>query len=53
MVMNWNAPNFLGLAKACRAAGFRDITIKSPYPPSDFNAENGFCRFRLTVHAYK
>ena len=54
-VGNWFAPNFAGLAKACRAAGFRDVKITSPYPPTvpEPMPGGGVQRYRLTVHAYK
>jgi tRNA (mo5U34)-methyltransferase len=52
---NWFAPNLTGLAKACRAAGFKDVKVTSPYPPMGPDAvrsEEVF-RYRLTIHAYK
>ncbi|MBL8026565.1 MAG: DUF1698 domain-containing protein [Fibrobacteres bacterium] len=51
---NWFAPNLLGLQKACRAAGFREVQVSSPYPPDGAAyAGNNLLPCRLTVHAYK
>ena len=54
-VGNWFAPNLIGLTKACRAAGFRDIKVTSTYPPirPDPVKNNEEFRYRLTIHAYK
>ena len=53
-VGNWFAPNCLGLAKACRAAGFREVRVVSAYPPMPSRATTAeMQRYRLTVHAYK
>ncbi len=54
-VSNWFAPNFLGLQKACRAAGFREVMAASPYPPEELDNSNHSepLRYRLTVHAVK
>lgn len=54
-VGNWFAPNLTGLAKACRAAGFKNVKATSPYPPieSDSMKNEEIIRYRLTVHAYK
>jgi tRNA (mo5U34)-methyltransferase len=49
---NWWAPNRLGLIKACRAAGFREVEVVSPYPPEAKVSAEGVDRYRLTVHAY-
>jgi tRNA (mo5U34)-methyltransferase len=54
-VGNWFAPNLTGLAKACRAAGFKDVEVTSPYPPvgPDSVRSEELLRYRLTIHAYK
>jgi tRNA (mo5U34)-methyltransferase len=54
-VGNWFAPNAVGLAKACRAAGFRGVNVTSSYPPVDATVASAqqVQRYRLTVHAYK
>ena len=53
-VGNWFAPNVTGLAKACRAAGFRNVEVTSAYPPvPNSTANEEIYRYRLTVHAYK
>ena len=51
---NWFAPNLTGLAKACRAAGFKDVraTSRPPLGTGDTTAMH-LRRYRLTVHAYK
>jgi tRNA (mo5U34)-methyltransferase len=54
-VGNWFAPNLAGLAKACRAAGFREVRATSTYPPpvdaSPALRKPGI--YRLTIHACK
>jgi tRNA (mo5U34)-methyltransferase len=54
-VGNWFAPNLAGLAKACRAAGFREVRATSPYPPAvdAASAPGTPCPYRLTIHACK
>jgi tRNA (mo5U34)-methyltransferase len=54
-VGNWFAPNLMGLTKACRAAGFKDVKVTSPYPPvgPDSVRSEEILRYRLTIHAYK
>lgn len=54
-VGNWFAPNLTGLVKSCRAAGFKEVIPKSPYPPSSGESKEspGIIRYRLTVHARK
>ena len=47
------APNLLGLQKACIQAGFKDVKVTSPYPPSLNNNNLQIVRPRLTIHAYK
>jgi len=49
---NWFAPNLMGLAKACRAAGFKRIAVTSPYPPQNIDGSQ-MLRCRLMIHAYK
>ncbi len=54
-VGNWFAPNLTGLTKACRAAGFKDVKVTSPYPlvvPDSVKSDE-MHRYRLTIHAYK
>ena len=50
---NWFAPNLTGLAKACRAAGFKDVQATSRPPVAGDASEAQLSRYRLTVHAYK
>lgn len=53
---NWFAPNLTGLIKMCKASGFRDVKVSSPYPPAPpetIKEHGGFFRFRLMVHPYK
>jgi tRNA (mo5U34)-methyltransferase len=54
-VGNWFAPNLAGLAKACRAAGFREVRVTSQYPPAaaPSDAPGLPFRYRLTIHACK
>jgi len=54
-VGNWFSPNLTGLAKACRAAGFKDVKPTSAYPPVPSAAmkNSEVYKYRLTVHAYK
>jgi len=51
-ISNWFAPNLMGLAKACRAAGFKRIAVTSQYPPSGSD-DKQMSRCRLVIHAYK
>ena len=47
------APNLVGLQKACIQAGFKDVKVTSPYPPTLTNNKQQIVRPRLTIHAYK